>query len=122
MKVYALPTEVPAPTVDYMNFNLAQVQADEEAHKAAVKQHFIDLGYKGKNTGRIYRESVADGQALYMVVEAPRGTNAKVKFFLVHLPYGDAYQSRTVGYMNKKGILEMIDHSDRLDALFRNRK
>lgn len=121
MKVFTLPTEVPAPRVDYMNYDREQVIRDETEHRAALKKFFTDLGYTGKNTGRIYRESVADGQALYMVIEAPRGTNAKDKFFLVHLPYGDAYQSRTVHYMNKKGILELIDASDRIDALFKGR-
>lgn len=121
MKVYALPSSIPAPVPNYRNYDREAEIAAEEAHKAALKKHFMDLGYTGKNTGRIYREGVADGEALYMVIEAPRGTNAKDKFFLIHLPYGDGYQSRHVHYMNKKGILELIDSSDRLDALFRNR-
>jgi hypothetical protein len=119
MKVYSLSAEVPAPEVDYMNYDHAKATAAEEAHQKAVKKYLTDLGYTGKNTGRIYREGVADGYAQYMVAEAPRGSNAKVKFFLVHLPYGDAWQSRTVGYMTKKGILDLIEASDRLDALFR---
>lgn len=119
MKVFTVPNEVPVPTVDYRNFDLDKVQKDEEDHKEAVKKYFTDLGYTGKNTGRIYRESVADGQAVYMVVEAPRGTNAKHKFFLIHLPYGDGYHSRTVGYMNKKGILDLIEADERLQAFFK---
>jgi hypothetical protein len=118
MKVYTLPDEVPAPRVDYMKYDSAKVAADEAAHREALKKHFTDLGYKGKNTGRIYREQVADGYAEYMAIEAPRGTNAKVKFFLIHLPYGDAYQSRTVGHMSKSGILQLIDADERMQALF----
>jgi hypothetical protein len=113
MKVYRLPDELPAPQVDYMNYDGAKAQAQEDAHKAALKRHFTDLGYTGKNTGRIYREAVADGYAMYMAVEAPRGTNAKVKFFLVHLPYVDGYQSRSVAGMTKKGIIDLIDFEEK---------
>ena len=116
MKVYALPSEVPAPKPNYSNYDYAKELAAEEAHRAAVKKHFEDMGYTGKNTGRVYREGVADGYAQYMLVEAPRGTNAKVKFFLVHLPYVDGYHSRTVQYMTKKGLLELMDSQDRFQA------
>lgn len=111
MKVYALPAEVPAPKVDYMNFNLQQVQADEDAHKEQLKAWLISQGYKGKHTGKIYREGVADGYALYMMADGP-------KSFLVHLPYGDAYQSRSVQYMPKRAVLESIEADARLMALF----
>ena len=121
MKVYALPEEVPAPQVDYMNYDHEKAAKQEADHTAAVKKHFIDKGWTGKNTGRIYREGVADGYALYMVVEAPRGSAAKVKFFLVHLPYVDGYHSRTVQYMNKKGILDLIAADERMQALFKKK-
>lgn len=118
MKIYSLPKEVPAPKVDYMNYDSAKEEAAETAHLAALKKHFEAQGYTGKNTGRVYREGVADGQAQYMLVEAPRGSNLKEKFFLIHLPYVDGYHSRTVGYMNKTAILDMLKHQDKLAALF----
>ena len=111
MKTYKLPDAVPAPVVDYRNYDHATAVAQEEAHKAQLKAWLIAQGYKGKHTGRIYREQVADGYALYMMADGPGSC-------LIHLPYVDGYTSRTVQHMTKKGVLELIDADERFMALF----
>lgn len=52
MKVYAVPDAVPAPVVDYKNFDFAKMEADEAAHQA---QHLRESGHTGKHTGGIVR-------------------------------------------------------------------
>jgi hypothetical protein len=113
IKIYSLPAEVPAPEVDYSNFDHAKVQADEEQHMANLKAFLVKAGYNGKHTGEIYSEQVADGYALYMVADA----KAK-NFGLVHLPYGDRYQSRNVGFLTKAEILRRIEAEKKFRLAF----
>ena len=117
VKVYKCPDEVPAPEPDFMNYDHTKAQAAEEAHQKALKAHYEAMGYTGKHTGKIYSEGVADGAAQYMIFEAPRGSKLREKFFLIHLPYGDAYQSRTVQYMNKTGIIKLVESAERFAAI-----
>lgn len=116
MKVFALPSEVPAPHVDYRNFDLATVTRDEDAHKEALKKWLIAAGYTGELTGEIYSEPIADGMAQYMY--ADNGA----KSVLIHLPYGDAYDSRDVEHVPRKVIVERIAGRKHLDALFASRR
>ena len=114
MKIYNCPKEVPAPTPDYDNYDHAKEIAAEEKHKADLKAWLIKSGYTGKYTGEIYSEGVADGYALYMVADGRT-------FCLIHLPYGDAYQSRDIGFIPKREIIRRIEGEKRLTALFRKR-
>jgi hypothetical protein len=102
MKIYSCPKEVPAPEPDYGNYDHAKERQAEEAHQANLKAWLQKRGYTGKYTGEIYREGVADGYALYMVGHGR-------SFCLIHLPYGDAYQSRNVQFLPKKEITRRID-------------
>jgi hypothetical protein len=111
MKIFTCPKEVPAPAVDYSNYNHAKVAADEEKHMADLKAFLKKAGYTGKHTGEILKEPVADGYALYMVADGR-------PFALVHLPYGDAYQSRDAAFLPKKEILRRIEADKRFRALF----
>lgn len=111
MKIYALPTEVPAPEPDYSNYDYEKEVAQEDAHLEALKKHFIAQGYRGKNTGEVISFPVADGCAQYMLVEGP-------KSFLIHLPYGDAWQFREAEYLPKKEILRRIESGKKLAKLF----
>lgn len=114
MKVFALPESVPAPQVDYMNYNRDKVIAAEAAHKAALKRHLIEAGYTGEHTGEIAQFSVADGYALYMLGEgAGHGRD-----ILIHLPYGDAYRYLHIEHLPKSAILDTIAHRQKIDALF----
>jgi len=111
MKIFSLPKEVPAPAVDYSHYDHAKVDADETKHMADLKAFLKKAGYKGKHTGKIYREGVADGYALYMIADGS-------SFALVHLPYGDGYQSRNVGFLTKKEILRRLEFDNKLNKLF----
>ena len=111
MKVYSLPKEVPAPTVDYRKYDHEKVAADEEQHKAQLKKWLQDQGYTGKHTGRVVSFGVADGSAQYMIADGP-------KSFLIHLPYCDAYQYPDVRFLPKKEIIRRADANDSFHALF----
>lgn len=113
IKIYSLPREVPAPVVDYSNYDHDKVQIQEEKHMTDLAAFLKEAGYTGKNTGQIYREGVADGYALYMVAEGTRSA-----FGLVHLPYGDAYQSRNASFLTKKEVLRRIEADRKFRALF----
>jgi hypothetical protein len=118
VKIYRLPDEVPAPKVDYMNYNREKEMAAEAAHKAALKKFYGDQGYTGPNSGKVYSEGVADGSADYMVFEAPRGSNLREKFFLIHLPYGDAYHSQNVRFLTKTEIIKRLNAAENFRKLF----
>lgn len=112
MKIYSCPKQFPAPTPDYSNYNRAKEEKAEIDHIAQLKEHFIACGYNGKYTGKIYREGVADGYAVYMVVDGP-------KSFLIHLPYGDGYTAQNVQFLPKKEIIRRIDAQENFNRMFR---
>jgi len=111
MKIYSCPKEVPPPQVDYSNYDHAKVAAAEEKHLSDLKAWLRKAGFTGKNTGKIYSEGVADGSADYMIADGRT-------FFLVHLPYGDGYQSRNVQFLPKKEIIRRCYAREQFDALF----
>jgi hypothetical protein len=102
MKIYSCPDQVPAPTPDYRNYDRAKEDAAEKKHMADLKAFLKKAGYTGKYTGEIYKDGVADGYALYMVMDGPKSG-------LVHLPYGDGYESRDAGFLPKKEIIARIE-------------
>ena len=111
MKIFNPPKEVPAPTPDYENYNNTKEVAAENKHMADLKAWLKKAGYKGKYTGEIYKEQIADGYALYMVADG-------AKFCLIHLPYGDCYQSRDVSFLPKKEIIRRIEAAKSFRALW----
>lgn len=118
VKIYRLPDEVPYAGYDFKLGYEGNIQLEKD-HSAALRKHYEDMGYTGPNTGKVYREPVADGQAQYMVFEAPRGSNFKEKFFLIHLPYVDGYQARNVGFLTKTEIIKRLNFQDRFASLFK---
>jgi len=112
MKIYDLPKEVPAPVVDYSNYNHKKAEADEKKHTNKLKKHLIKLGYDKPLTGEILRDPVADGYALYMVADAGRNWG------LVHLPYGDAYHSTDVEFLPKAEVKKRIQSQKKIADLF----
>lgn len=114
MKVYSLPKEIPAPEVDYSNYNHEKVAADEAKHKADLKAYLIKGGYTGKNTGKTIRFQVADGYAVYMLAEGKTSC-------LVHLPYGDGYEYRDVQYIPKAEILRRVKSEEAFHAIFNSK-
>lgn len=96
MKVYSTP--IPAPAYNWKaGFN--ELIAREKAHKKQVAQWLRDNGYTGPHTGRVIGFGVGDGTAQYMIGDKGKGG------ILIHLPYGDAYQYRDVGFLPKSEIV-----------------
>lgn len=118
MKVVSLPKDCPAPDIDDffqdgigIGIAIEKWHAAQDQHKVDLVQTLKDLGYSGKNTGRVLEMPVGDGAALYMLAEGP-------KSFLVHLPYGDAYHSPDVEFLPKSEVLRRIDSRDNIKAIF----
>ncbi len=112
MKVFTCPDEIKAPEVNYANFNHAKMLADEATHQEKLKVHMVGMGYNGPRTGEIISFGVADGSAQYMFADAG------AKSALIHLPYGDAYHYRDVGFLPRKEILKRLDQQKSLTAMF----
>lgn len=111
MKVYECPAEIPEIEVDYKNYDREKEEAKEDAHRAQLKAWLKANGYPGKRTGETVRFGVADGYAQYMLAEGKRSV-------LIHLPYGDAYSYRDVGFLPKAEILKRIEQDKRIRAIF----
>lgn len=111
-KVFSCPDEVPAPRPDFRNYDFNKVQADEKAHQERLKGWLKDNGYNGANTGRIFTIPHADGYAIYMVAEGSR------RFHLIHLPYGDGWDSPDVQFLPKAEILRRLTQHERIASLF----
>lgn len=103
MKIYTLPDEVPMPVFDYLKMSIDEIQDLESNHREDLKNHLISLGYDKPLTGEIYSEVVGDGRAMYMVADGGRNWG------LVHLPYGDAYESQNVQFLPKSEIKNRIN-------------
>ena len=119
MKIYSVPEAVPFSAPNYAVYDSRAEQAREKQHREDLKAHLIEMGYKGKHTGKIVRFSVADGYAQYMLAD---GKGRYGGSFLIHLPYGDGYRFPGVEYHPKSAIVERIVAQDKLDELFRAAK
>lgn len=106
--MYSLPKFLPAPTVDYKNYDHEKVEADEQEHKKALQQYLKQANFNGSLTGEIVRFPVADGYAEYMVADA-----GKV-WGLIHLPYGDAYQFPYIHKISKTEIKKQIKMNNKM--------
>ncbi len=112
MNIYALPTEVPAPKVDFSNYDHKKELEAENKHMADLKAFLIKQGYDKPLTGEILSEPIADGKALYMVLDGGR------TWGLIHLPYGDAYDSPNVQFLPKAEVKRRVQAEKKLRAMF----
>ncbi len=80
--------------------NAKELRAEEE-HQARLAAWLKARGYVGPYTGAIYREGVADGYALYVLADGPKSC-------LIHLPYGDGYQSANVQFVPKSEVIRRV--------------
>ena len=112
MKIFDCPNEIPAPQVDYKNYDSDKNQRDEEEHGEQLKTWLKANGYPGKYTGEIFRVGIADGYAQYMVADGRT-------FCLIHLPYGDAYDSQDVQFLPKKEIIRRVEAGKKFAALWK---
>lgn len=110
MKVYSTP--VPFPEPDYANYDTDKELAREAEHQEAIKAWLVASGYDGPRTGQILREPWADGSANYMYADHGR------RPFLIHLPYGDAWQSPNVQHLPKAEVLKRLDRGVAMAKLF----
>ncbi len=115
MKVYGIPEEVPFAEPDYINYDRDREEARETAHKEQLKEWLVAAGWNGERTGQTVSFPVADGYAQYMF--ADRGRQS----YLMHLPYGDAYQYRDVEFLPKDEIIRRIDLDAKRASFFASR-
>jgi hypothetical protein len=118
MKIYSLPEELEAtvPEPDYINQTFEEQDQREELHRESIREWLQEQGYTGKNSGKLFQEPIADGYALYMMVEGAVGSG--VRSFLMHLPYGDAYHDPSVKFLPKKEVLKRIKAREAVNKLF----
>lgn len=109
MKVYASP--VPYPEPDYRNYDSDKVRKADDEHAEKLRVWLKDNGYTGKHSGEIFRTPMADGYACYMLADGR-------KSFLIHLPYGDAWNCRDVEFLPKREIIRRIETDKSIAALF----
>jgi hypothetical protein len=112
MKVYACPKEVPAPTPDYSNYDHNVEQEREREHQNKLAEWLRANGYDGPHTGKVYSTPVADGHASYMFGDKGRSG------ILIHLPYGDAWESRDVSFLTKAEIVSRLIQGEKVAKLF----
>ncbi len=111
MKVYSTP--VPFVDPDYTNYDSDAEQRREAEHQDCVAAWLRANGWPGPRTGQLLHEPMGDGYATHMYGDA-----AGAKACLIHLPYGDAWQSGNVQHLPKKEVLLRLDRGLRLKALF----
>ena len=111
MKVYTCPAEVVLPETDFHNYDFKKRRAEEEAHCEQLKAWLVKAGYTGKRTGDILRVPRGDGYAQYMLADGRKSC-------LIHLPYGDAWDSPDVQFLPKAEVLRRIDGEKKLASIF----
>ena len=113
VKIYSCPDEVAFADPDYANYDTNVELARQETHSAELKAWLLANGWAGPRTGQILQEPHADGYALYMYGDA-EGRKA----CLIHLPYGDKWNSPNVEHLPKKEILARMDRTAALKSMF----
>lgn len=111
MRVFGCPPELPAPEFD-PRASTEDWIAREQEHSEKLKAYLRSIGYTGPDTGKEFREPMADGYARYMFADAGP------KSALIYLPYGDAWHSMNVQYLPKNEVLRRIKAREELAALF----
>lgn len=112
MQVYSIPEELPFAEPDFKNYDSKKEQAREKAHQDQVKDWLVRNGYKGPNTGKILSIPMGDGAARYMYADSPK------KCFLVHLPYGDAWDSPFARDLTKAAVIKRLVDESKLTSIF----
>jgi hypothetical protein len=111
MKVYAEPESCRWENDYSASYNREKENIRIKEHQEKLAAWLRANGYNGKRTGEIFRTPVADGYAMYMLAEGS-------KSILIHLTYNDGYSDPNVQYLPKKVIVDRIEASKRLAALF----
>jgi hypothetical protein len=120
MKLYSIPTEVPAPKFDWQNQTIEQYDAECQKHREELKTWLQKNGWSGKNTGRTVTFSVADGQAEYMIAQAGPKTGRSSCIF--HMPYLDGYHYRAADRFSFTEMLEFASQREKMEEYYNRNK
>jgi hypothetical protein len=115
MKVYSFPEGITVPVLDFTKIDLPALHAAEQEATRQAAEALREQGYTGENTGEEFSIPHADGAARYMVAEGPPGSRV---FALVHLPYGDKWDSPYSRRVTKKDVLASIARRRNLPSIF----
>lgn len=101
-KIFSVPEECPAPEwVPGMDWQT--MERNENEHYESLKSHVHNMGYNKPYSGEKFMLGHADGYAQYMFIDAG-GKN----WGLIHLPYGDGWNSPNAKHYPKKAIIDAI--------------
>lgn len=110
-KIFDTPEGFKVPEIDFGNYNRQEHQKKEEKFLKDLRGWLKKNGYKGKNSGELIMFSVADGNAIYMVISME-------PLELIHIPFGDAYEFQYVNRLTAGDIQEKIDQAKALKKIF----
>lgn len=113
MTVYSPPEEMKAPEFD-LTIPFDEQHKREQKWLSRFKEWCIKNG-KGPYKGKLITECVADGKAMYMVLSLR-------PCILIHLPLGDAYQSRWAHRWTASDVKQMVEREEALNELFASKE
>jgi hypothetical protein len=111
MKIVSIPDEIAYAQPDWSTYDPSAEREREAAHQETLKTWLQQNGWAGPRTGQELMEPHADGYARYMYGDGARAV-------LVHLPYGDGWDSPNVEHLPKKEVLKRIDRQISIAELF----
>lgn len=107
--IYAPPLEMPVPQLD-LSLSIPERLKAEERWIERVRK-WVKRNGSGEYAGKTIRDQVADGYAMYMVFSLR-------PLILIHLPLGDAYQSRWDHRWTASDVKQMVEREQTLHELF----
>jgi len=114
-KIYNAPKEIKKPEFDFSNFNRKEHQEKEDKYIKDLEQYIRSKGFKGKNVGKTIQFPVADGYAVYMIIQMR-------PLMLMHVPIGDEWHYENVDLMTAKRVQEILDQAEAMKKLFSKKK
>lgn len=111
-KVFSPPKSITVPAFDIRDIKGSQEKEKQfiDQVKAWCKGHSKDKE-NASYVGEVFRIPMADGNALYAVYSLK-------PVELIHLPVGDAWDSKWANRANAKEIRQQIDGAKHIEKLF----
>lgn len=110
MKIYS--QEVASPWEEYSDMPWEKTNEYFDENRRANEEAVRKLGYNGEHTGKLVREGVADGYAVYMVMDNGR------TFSLMHMDWNDGYHFHWAKNWTKADIKNMLARSEAREKHF----
>lgn len=107
--IYAPPQEMPVPQID-LSLSIRERMEVEDKWIERLRR-WVKQNGSGQYAGKVIKDQVADGYAMYMVFSLR-------PLILIHLPLGDAYQSRWDHRWIASDVKQMVEREETLHALF----